>query len=908
MLDSAQSQDGTHETAGVSLPNLSASIGTSLRPPATAGTGWIGSSKKNPCPICSRTKDGDCRTKGNGAEMRVICHKTTGHTPGETIKVGETEWAFTGVTDDGRGGHFKVDTPRPGSAGNTVRPFVWDNPADRRASAIPAPQPDDQPILARLGEPVPAAGSPYAYGPTMRSVRTDRPDGSKVFRVEHLAGDAWTAGAGPQPWPLFMEPAALQAIGWPLELEGEKCAELAAAAGIVAISQPGHAHKVDQIRERYARLQGAGVPGVVYLADHDEQGEKRAQQAVEAAALAGLPLLVIRAGDIWPGLPAGGSIDDAPGTAAEQIQAIEQAAAAAHVAVAQQQEQYEIALSPQPAAGGELQQRPKRRTLAPDEVMALTPARLGGVPRLNIRTNDFHAGNRAYTADDLSRLYVHLSSETERWPKDTTADVVVELAKDRAFDPVEEELNHLGETVEPLPLEQWQRLDQHLLGIDDPIAAAFLPQFLISAVARVFRPGCGVRRAPVLIGPQWRGKTRLGRILFGVDHWVENVHDLGKDDLLRLQAGWGIELSELDGISRRKDVEAIKAFLTATQDVFRAPYGKGVSRYDRRCVFWGTSNGPPLRDLSGSTRFVCISLPDQMLPLDWAVEHRSAIWSRAVQQFRLIPHGEEPWDRSSEEERQAIAERNLNFQQEDPLADEVAEILANAIDLPMTTPRILDAMDFPKSQRNNVIASRIRQLAELAGWVVDRRKPLDSSTKKKGFWPAEPGHTGHTGHTAGHTEDTPANTSHSNGLSQLDTPDTPNQSNFEKKEEQGHSSAPTPAIPEPPEACADTFELFGVSGVSTSPNTSEGLPSSGHTRCVSGVSCGVSSVCPAPKNAPEPPAWLPQALELRAANPPGTHAYVLVHQAPLSKVPGLTGAKVKAALAAHDQQQGEVAS
>jgi hypothetical protein len=118
--------------------------------------------------------------------------------------------------------------------------------------------------------------------------------------------------------------------GWLLEPEGEKCVELAAAGGVVGISQPGHAHTIAQIQERYTALSMEGTPGIVYLADHDAEGRRRAVQAAEAAALAGLPLIVLHAGDLWPGLPEGGSIDDAPGTPCVQITAIEAAARKAH--------------------------------------------------------------------------------------------------------------------------------------------------------------------------------------------------------------------------------------------------------------------------------------------------------------------------------------------------------------------------------------------------------------------------------------------------------------------------------------------------------------------------------------------------------------------------------------------------
>jgi hypothetical protein len=474
----------------------------------------------------------------------------------------------------------------------------------------------------------------------------------------------------------------------------------------------------------------------------------------------------------------------------------------------------------------EMKQKPKIRTLAPHEVVAQLPQRLGGIPRLNIRTNDFEAGGKVYTADDAGRLYVHLCGEAERWPSQATFDVFVELAKDRAFDPVEEELNRLGKTVEPLPMEQWERLDKHLLGIDDPIAAKFLPQFLLSAVARVFRPGCGVRRSPVLIGPQWRGKTKLGAILFGQSHWIENVTDLGKDDLLRLQSAWGVELSELDGITRRKDQEALKAFLTATQDAFRAPYAKATTKHHRRCVFWGTANGPPLRDLSGSTRFVCIKLPDAMLPLDWARENRAAIWSRAVALYRQIPADQEPWDYSSEDERKAIEERNANHQETDPWAEEVAQHLRQATERPVSVAYVLDRMEIPKGQRNNAMAARVRQLAEAVGWVMERRRPIGGNEKKQGLWPADlPGAgSGHPGHPVGTPRGAQENASQALASDDPGHPGHPYSTKVDREinREEGH-------------AHAQPFDTFGVPGVPTSPEAAPALGSGWAPRADFGV-------------------------------------------------------------------------
>ena len=304
----------------------------------TASTRWIASAKNNPCPICGRVRDGDCRTSGDG--MSAICHHPkTDLKPGQVVEgLGDQmRWAFTGNTKDQRAGHFTVHKPRAGSSRVVVpfcRPTQIEPPAPEPTP--PAPLPPIPPSLARLPAPRPPAGSPYSYGPSLRVNRARLPNGKKAFFCEHRVDDRWVDKAGPNPWPVFNEPDAIAAGGWILETEGEKCVELAAAAAVVAISQPGHAHQAHQSRERYARLLAAGVLGIVYLADNDAKGHTRAGESAEGAAQAGLPLLVIHAGDIWPLLPAGGSLDDAPGTTDQQLADIEAAAVEAFHTIRQQ--------------------------------------------------------------------------------------------------------------------------------------------------------------------------------------------------------------------------------------------------------------------------------------------------------------------------------------------------------------------------------------------------------------------------------------------------------------------------------------------------------------------------------------------------------------------------------------------
>jgi len=43
---------------------------------------------------------------------------------------------------------------------------------------------------------------------------------------------------------------------------------------------------------------------------------------------------------------------------------------------------------------------------------------------------------------------------------------------------------------------------------------------------------------------------------------------------MKCHTAWGIELAELDGVTRRSDQESLKTFLTERIDTFRAPYAR----------------------------------------------------------------------------------------------------------------------------------------------------------------------------------------------------------------------------------------------------------------------------------------------------------------------------------------------
>jgi hypothetical protein len=734
------------------------------------------SSLRNPCPVCGRTKDEDCEMRIDGM---VFCHLgSTCSPPPEAQRPGDVvtgadgqQWAYLGDSDLGKA-MFRLDSPLPASNGNGRgrRPARAEVFGDAVAQAPPAPLPGGPIRLARLPE---GAALPdlnreratYTYGSTQQTRRAPDGKGGKrirpaVWGPAHPEGcervrkkakerewkepdcSTWISDGGDEPWPLFQQPLAIAAVRtgeFVLEFEGERCVAIAMAAGLVAISQPGHDHTLAGIEARYRALAADGQGGIVYISDHDAEGLKKAQRCAAAAAATGLPFIHLRAADVWPGILIKGSIDDAPGTPADQVAAIE-VALQRHLQQQQPDGAKDGAVQHQGVQASAAAQRggisPAR--LHPHEIVRRLPDRLGGQPRLNIRTRDVHLPDGILTGDAAARLYLRLCNEVEKWPKEATFDAVQHLATAASFDPVIEYLNGLDATTEPLPMEEWHRLDLLLFNIDDPVAAAFLPRFFITAVARTFQPGCIGRQWPVLIGEKSIGKSDLPKLLFNVpglpEGFVDNPGDLQRDGLMKAHRSWCVELAELNGISRRADKEHLKAFLSERTDTFRAPYSRAPASHPRRFVFWGTSNGPPMNE--ADPRFVCIPLPDRMLPFAAVEAARDAIWARAVAEYR----GRTCWHTVTDEFKAALRERNVDHTVTDPWADQVAEYLASrqqGQDLPVTIPDLMDQMNLDSGQRNNNTAARLTELAGSLGWFKGKLRPAPGLPQRLGLWPRD---------------------------------------------------------------------------------------------------------------------------------------------------------------------------
>lgn len=183
-----------------------------------------------------------------------------------------------------------------------------------------------------------------------------------------------------------------------------------------------------------------------------------------------------------------------------------------------------------------------------------------------------------------------------------------------------------------------KRLDKwtvtHLGADDNDLNGAFGAMWMLSAVARIMRPGCKADCAIILEGPQGARKSSALRTLAVNDKWfIDDLKDLSsKDTLQQICGAWIVEIAELDAM-HKAEVTRIKAFLSGGKDKFRPPYGRYQVEIPRQCVFAGTVNPDTyLRDDTGNRRFWPIRCG--YIDIGAIERDRDQLWAEAVHEFK----------------------------------------------------------------------------------------------------------------------------------------------------------------------------------------------------------------------------------------------------------------------------------
>ena len=216
------------------------------------------------------------------------------------------------------------------------------------------------------------------------------------------------------------------------------------------------------------------------------------------------------------------------------------------------------------------------------------------------------------------------------------------------------------------------------LADNDVLSRILIKKWLMQCVSLLhnnFAEPFGADGCLTICGKQGIGKSSLFRQLAMKSVFFKEglTIDTGdKDCVIRATSGWLAEIGELES-TLRKDIEKLKAFLTAPTDEIRVPYGHSATISPRRTSYGATCNSTEfLIDTSGNRRFWVVPVTDINLnalgKLDiiqlWK-EIQAIVQSEGLQSFRL-----------TKEEQQALAERNSHHTRKIKAQMEIEDILS----------------------------------------------------------------------------------------------------------------------------------------------------------------------------------------------------------------------------------------
>lgn len=174
----------------------------------------------------------------------------------------------------------------------------------------------------------------------------------------------------------------------------------------------------------------------------------------------------------------------------------------------------------------------------------------------------------------------------------------------------EREYNPILRLVDSLEWDGVERCEQFLTKwakADDTAYAHEVSRLIFSGgVNRLYLPGCKFDDVPILIGTnQGEGKSTLVKWLAIHDSYFSEVTDMdGQRGIEQLEGAWICEIAELLALTKTKEQEAVKSYITRQRDKYRRPYDRQTSEFPRRCMFIGTTNNRNfLKDKTGNRRF-----------------------------------------------------------------------------------------------------------------------------------------------------------------------------------------------------------------------------------------------------------------------------------------------------------------
>lgn len=289
------------------------------------------------------------------------------------------------------------------------------------------------------------------------------------------------------------------------------------------------------------------------------------------------------------------------------------------------------------------------------------------------------------------------------------------------------------EYVEATPWDGVHRVDQWLsryLGAEDSdYTRAVGSKWLISAIARVYKPGCKADQVLILEGAQGTGKSTALSVLAGQWFTDTPIAIGSKDAYTQINRYWIVELAELDSLFRANN-SAAKAFFSSAGDDFRAAYGRNNVLLKRHCVLAGTVNPGDhgyLSDPTGARRYWPVECG--MIDLKTLQADRDQLWAECLVRYNS---GEEWWITAARPELNSQVEsvQKERFR-EDPWTLPVANWLASpeaerlASTHPLTQSMIfVRALSVESSGIDAREQARLGNVMKALGWAAKRKKVM----------------------------------------------------------------------------------------------------------------------------------------------------------------------------------------
>ncbi len=274
-------------------------------------------------------------------------------------------------------------------------------------------------------------------------------------------------------------------------------------------------------------------------------------------------------------------------------------------------------------------------------------------PKLKGRFYHDEFGNRPVICDSMPWETSQASYKTRPWADEDDAGlrhymekVYSITGKERIYDAfaigaMANKKHKIREFLSGLVWDGEPRLDRLLidyLGAEDTeYVKAVTRKALCAAVARALRPGVKFDCMLILSGAQGIGKSTFFRIL-GKDWYSDSLSTFeGKEASELIQGYWIIEAGELTGLNK-SEMNAVKQFLSKTEDVYRVPYGKRTGAFPRGCIIVGTTNDTEfLKDRTGNRRFWPVDLGSGVVRKNvftQLAEEVDQIWAEALVRYQ----------------------------------------------------------------------------------------------------------------------------------------------------------------------------------------------------------------------------------------------------------------------------------